>query len=118
MPNTTLRKAADWARQKRHEVRTKRALELIAAGATATPEYDPRLEACVFEGICMSRPDAIQDQRFRACRPRRYTFANQRGILVQRTAYNFVHSVNSLWRYLPKTSSLKCTIGAGFRGLD
>jgi hypothetical protein len=68
VPNTTLRKAADWARQKKHELKMKRALELVAAGATAAGEHDPRLETCVFEGVCMSRADAdeIRERQWRA----------------------------------------------------
>lgn len=83
VPNTTLRKAADWARQKKHELKMKRALELVGtAGASATAERDPRPEAVVFEGVCMSRAeaDAIQDQRFRASQPRRYSWASARGV--------------------------------------
>lgn len=81
VPNTTLQRAAAWARQKQQELRTKRALEMLAAG-TATAAPDPRLEAVVFEGICMSRAeaDAMQDQRFRASQPKRYAWASVRGI--------------------------------------
>jgi hypothetical protein len=82
IPNTTMRKAAEWARQKKHELKTKRALELVAAGATAAATNDPLLETCVFDGVCMSRAEAneLQERAWRASRPRRYSFANQRGI--------------------------------------
>lgn len=82
VPNTTLRKAAEWARQKKHELKTKRALEMVAAGGAVTAEPDPRLGTCVFDGVCMSRAEAneLQERAWRANRPRRYTWASGRGI--------------------------------------
>lgn len=82
VPNTTLRKAAEWARQKKHELKIKRALELVASGATATAEPDPRLESVVFEGVCMSRAeaDAIQEARWRGGQPRRYSWSSAKGV--------------------------------------
>lgn len=83
VPNTTLRKAAAWALQKKQELKTKRALELIGtvvASATAAP--DPRLETVVFDGVCMSRAEAneLQERAWRAQQPKRYSWSSARGV--------------------------------------
>jgi predicted DNA-binding transcriptional regulator AlpA len=82
MAGTTVSKAKMLSLRKRKEDQFKRALELVNAGGAGKPMPDPTVEACVFEGVCMSvaERDAILDARFRASRPRRYTWANERGI--------------------------------------
>ena len=83
VPNVSLRKAAAWALQKKNELKTKRALELMGtAGATATAAPEARLETVVYDGVCMSRAEAdeLQDRAWRAQQPRRYAWSSARGV--------------------------------------
>jgi hypothetical protein len=86
VPNTSMVKAQQFARKKREEDKLARALELVNAGqATGTPSNptnDPRLEACVFRGVCVSvaERDAVLDAEYQAQAIKRYTWGSVQGI--------------------------------------
>jgi hypothetical protein len=77
----SLAKGRQLLRRKQEEDKLKRALEMVNAGS-GTATVDASLEACVFDGVCMSvveRDAMIADQEA-ARRARRLGFQSVRGI--------------------------------------